>query len=82
MFTRINANLIGLRVFATARSTDVLEDLAARGIETFPLDVTSLADIQQIYRKIDELTDGKLDILVNNACVFSAIYSFTVSRVY
>jgi 1-acylglycerone phosphate reductase len=54
-------------VFATARSASALEDLAARGIETFSLDVTSLEDIRRARDTIDGLTGGKLDILVNNA---------------
>lgn len=66
-FIPTKVQLAGLRVFATARSTDVLEDLASRGIETFPLDVTSLKDIHRIRDTIHGLTGGKLDILVNNA---------------
>lgn len=63
----INLHDAGLRVFATARSTDALATLADRGIETFPLDVTSLKDIRRIREVIDGLTGGKLDILINNA---------------
>lgn len=62
-----NLHDAGLRVFATARSTDVLEPLVARGIETFQLDVTSLEDIRRIRETIHGLTGGRLDILVNNA---------------
>jgi hypothetical protein len=63
----VKDQFIGLRVFATARSASALEDLAARGIETFSLDVTSLEDIRRARDTIDGLTGGKLDILVNNA---------------
>ena len=58
---------LGLRVFATARTTDVLNDLADQGIETFALDVTSLDDIKRVRETITGLTGGTLDILVNNA---------------
>ncbi|KAL2811228.1 hypothetical protein BJX63DRAFT_399473 [Aspergillus granulosus] len=57
----------GLRVFATARSTKSLSDLEKKGIETFPLDVTSVESIRALKDDISKLTGGKLDMLFNNA---------------
>jgi len=57
----------GLRVIASARRVEVLEDLVALGIDTVQLDVTDLASIKSARDKVDQLTQGKLDILVNNA---------------
>jgi len=59
----------GCRVFATARSLKSLENLAAAGIEVFTLDVTSPESIDSLKKKIFSLTNGKLDILYNNAGV-------------
>jgi NAD(P)-dependent dehydrogenase (short-subunit alcohol dehydrogenase family) len=57
----------GLRVFATARSTKSLSSLEEKGIETFPLDVTSEDSIQALKDEIATRTGGKLDLLFNNA---------------
>ncbi len=46
-----------------------MKPLQAQGIETFELDVTNSDSIASIRSRIEELTGGKLDILVNNACV-------------
>ena len=57
----------GLRVFATARKTDSIADLAALGIETLPLEATSSESISALKAEIASRTGGKLDFLVNNA---------------
>jgi len=57
----------GLRVIASARRLEVLEDLRALGIETIQLDVTDLDGIKNVRDHVSRLTEGKLDILVNNA---------------
>ena len=57
----------GLRVFATARKTDSIADLAHQGIETFSLEVTSDDSIAALKAEIASRTNGSLDILVNNA---------------
>lgn len=59
----------GLRVFATARSQTVLEELSALGIETLALDVTSPASIKEVKSEVESRTGGGLDYLVNNAYV-------------
>ncbi|KFY79903.1 hypothetical protein V499_01161 [Pseudogymnoascus sp. VKM F-103] len=57
----------GMRVFATARSTNSLSQLEAKGIEILPLDVTSVESIAALKAEITKRTGGKLDILFNNA---------------
>lgn len=57
----------GLRVFASARRTETIADLADLGIETVSLEVDKPERVRELRREIEELTGGKLDILVNNA---------------
>ncbi|KAJ9609870.1 NADPH-dependent 1-acyl dihydroxyacetone phosphate reductase [Cladophialophora chaetospira] len=60
----------GLRVLATARTTDKINDLAENGIETLPLEVDSDESIVSCSKSIEKLTGGRgLDFLVNNAGV-------------
>lgn len=63
----IAAIKIGFHVIATARNKDVLKDLEALGMTTLDLDVTKAEDIESARQEVDELTGGKLDILINNA---------------
>ena len=58
---------LGFRVFATARKAESIADLAALGIETLPLEATSLQSIQALKGEVVSRTGGKLDFLVNNA---------------
>jgi NADP-dependent 3-hydroxy acid dehydrogenase YdfG len=64
---------LGLRVIASARRVEALADLKALGMDTVLLDVTDTAAITAAKEQVHSLTDGKLDILVNNACVLSTI---------
>lgn len=57
----------GLRVFATARQTTNISDLAGIGVETFSLEVTDPESISNLRQEIVSKTGGKLDYLVNNA---------------
>ncbi|KAI9714314.1 MAG: hypothetical protein M1820_000275 [Bogoriella megaspora] len=68
----------GLRVFATARNATTISDLAARGIETFSLEVTQPSSISALVSEITRLISPSpstgssngghgLDYLVNNA---------------
>lgn len=57
----------GLRVFATARTAEAVQDLAGTGIETLSLDVTSEKSIVMCKEEVVERTGGRLDYLVNNA---------------
>jgi len=56
----------GWTVYATARDTDDIEELAELGCETAELDVT---DDRQVERVVDRIVEeeGYLDCLVNNA---------------
>jgi len=53
-------------VYATARDTDDVADLADAGCETARLDVTSDDDVERVVGRITEET-GRVDCLVNNA---------------
>ncbi|KAL9052112.1 MAG: hypothetical protein Q9206_004435 [Seirophora lacunosa] len=57
----------GLQVIATARTAEVIQDLADIGIVTFSLDVTSEKGIDACKEEVMERTGGGLDYLVNNA---------------
>lgn len=57
----------GLRVFATARKTESIADLAELGIETLSLEVNDINSIKALHDEITKRTGGSLDILVNNA---------------
>lgn len=58
---------IGLHVIATARRPEVLTELGALGMSTLALDVTDAESIKTCHDEVAKLTNGKLDILVNNA---------------
>ncbi|KAK5307916.1 hypothetical protein LTR99_000888 [Exophiala xenobiotica] len=55
------------RVFATARNLSKLSDVKAAGIETLSLDVLSTPSIEACVLEVRALTNGTLDMLVNNA---------------
>ncbi|KAI8918206.1 NADPH-dependent 1-acyldihydroxyacetone phosphate reductase [Powellomyces hirtus] len=58
----------GYRVFATARRIDSMKELAATGIETLILDVTSTDSIAAVLAEVTGRTEGRgLDYLINNA---------------
>lgn len=60
----------GLRVFATARETKTIDDLASIGIETLSLVVDSDTSVKACYAEVQRrLGDRGLDYLVNNAYV-------------
>ena len=59
----------GCHVFATARNPAKAASLAAENVEVLPLDVTSAESIAACEKEIRAKTDGKLDMLVNNAGV-------------
>lgn len=56
----------GWRVYATARDPTDIDDLAAAGCETAPLDVTNPETIDDCVNEILEAS-GRLDCAVNNA---------------
>jgi 1-acylglycerone phosphate reductase len=60
----------GLRVFATARTTQQIVELEERGIETLPLTVDSDDSILACLKAVEAKTQGRgLDYLINNAGV-------------
>ncbi|CAM1511695.1 Fc.00g092080.m01.CDS01 [Cosmosporella sp. VM-42] len=59
----------GFRVFATARNPAKVEHLKELGIEIVFLEVTDAESIKKAAAEVSALTDGKLDMLVNNAGV-------------
>ncbi|RAL13638.1 SDR family oxidoreductase [Aspergillus homomorphus CBS 101889] len=58
----------GLRVFATARDADTLQDLTSIGIETLSLVVDDQESVRRCFSEVNaRLGDKGLDYLVNNA---------------
>lgn len=57
----------GLHAIATVLPSESSEHLVEAGITWFPLDVTSEESVIALKAKVQKLTDGNLDILVNNA---------------
>ncbi|KAI2636627.1 short-chain dehydrogenase/reductase [Xylaria nigripes] len=60
-------HLRGHRVFASGLSESLLAPIRELGIETLVLDVTSSSSIETAAAHIASATNGKLDILINNA---------------
>ncbi|MBM4363574.1 MAG: SDR family oxidoreductase, partial [Deltaproteobacteria bacterium] len=72
----------GYRVFATARRVEAIADLAAAGLRTLPLDVTSAASVAAAVQALRD-DGGRLDLLVNNAGVnaFGPLAELPLERV-
>jgi NAD(P)-dependent dehydrogenase (short-subunit alcohol dehydrogenase family) len=67
----------GHRVFATMRNMDdrhraAAEKLRSEGIHTLDLDVTDDESVDTAFEQLFKATDGKLDVLINNAGMASA----------
>lgn len=56
----------GLRVYATARNADTLDDLRERGLRTLALDVTDEQSMVDAIRTV-EAEAGSVSVLINNA---------------
>lgn len=72
----------GHRVFATMRDMNgrhsaVAEALRNKGIETLDLNVTSDASVDAAFKTLFAKTDGKIDVVINNAGIASAGVSET-----
>lgn len=57
----------GYEVFATARTENDLQNLTAQGLHAVKLELNDSASIQQAVNAVLTKTNGKLDILFNNA---------------
>ena len=57
----------GYRVFASARKAADVERLISEGLESVQLDMCDSASISAAVAHISALTDGKIDVLFNNA---------------
>lgn len=58
----------GIRVIATARKAESLQELSATSnITVLPLDVCDDTSIQQLHDKVVDITNGRLAFLINNA---------------
>lgn len=74
----------GHHVFATMRDIggrhrDTAKELQSKGIETLELDVTHDTSVDAAFKRLFEKTDGKLDVLTNNAGIASGGLSETFS---
>lgn len=61
------------------RSRAAADELRAAGIDVVELDVTSNDSVAAAFQEVSELTNGKLDVLINNAGLFAAGISETYS---
>lgn len=59
----------GWRIFTTDRDLAKLTTVKAAGIETIDLDITSEPSFKTTASTVSSLTDGSLDMLINNAGV-------------
>ncbi|KAF4983323.1 hypothetical protein FZEAL_1238 [Fusarium zealandicum] len=57
----------GFRVFATARSPAKVQHLKEMGLDIVMLEVTDSESIKRAAEEVNELTGGRLDILINNS---------------
>lgn len=57
----------GIFVMATVLPNENSDHLTAAGITWFPLDVTDEESVISLKERLFTLTDGYLDLLVNNA---------------
>jgi NAD(P)-dependent dehydrogenase (short-subunit alcohol dehydrogenase family) len=72
----------GWTVYATARKTSSIEDLAEHGCKTLALDVTDEASMAGVVKTIEE-AEGAVGVLVNNAGIneLGAIESVDIDKV-
>lgn len=57
----------GWKVLATARKAESIGDLSALGITALSLDVDSPESIAALKVEVEAITNGRLDMLINNA---------------
>lgn len=64
-----SSDSLGFHVIATARRPDSISHLAKEGMTTITLDVTNQESIVACETEVRKVTNGHLDVLVNNAYV-------------
>ncbi len=57
----------GYRVIASCRKKEDLERLTSQGVEAVLLDVSNSQSIQTAFQQLLAITEGRLDVLINNA---------------
>lgn len=71
IFERQNAHILlsslDYHVIATARRLESISHLRELGMTTLSLDVTQPESVKAAEIEVKRVTDGKLDVLVNNA---------------
>lgn len=65
--TWIADSILGCHVIATARRTEIIQQLSDEGMTVVALDVTEPKSIEQAKEEVSAITGGRLDVLVNNA---------------
>ncbi|ODQ82165.1 hypothetical protein BABINDRAFT_158816 [Babjeviella inositovora NRRL Y-12698] len=57
----------GYQVYACARRLEPMEELKKYGVKTFTCDVTDLESVKKVKAYVEKETNGRLDVLYNNA---------------
>jgi 1-acylglycerone phosphate reductase len=57
----------GWKVLATARKAETISELSALGITALSLDVDKPESIAGLKKEVEDITGGRLDMLINNA---------------
>lgn len=65
--TAVRLHEAGHTVFGAARRIERMADLQQRGVKTLAVDVTDDASMRQAVDRLLDMTQGRLDVLVNNA---------------
>ncbi|KAG5986411.1 hypothetical protein E4U52_000270 [Claviceps spartinae] len=60
-------NNAGYFVFCAVRRTSAIDNLLQRGMVAVELDVQSTESVMAAVKTVSEMTNGRLDVLVNNA---------------
>ncbi|KAJ5260472.1 hypothetical protein N7478_012077 [Penicillium angulare] len=58
---------LGFRVLATARSIESIQTLSSLGIQSLSLELNNVDSIAGLLREVEKITNGRLDMLINNA---------------
>jgi len=64
----------GWKVLATARKVESISDLTDLGVTALSLDVDKPESIAALKEEVEEITGGKLDMLINNAGIKHSLY--------